>query len=261
MKRIVLYIAIAIGSLQLVNCANDSNEMNSSAPAPSNPGSGGGGGSTDGKGGSLAVFALKGNYLYTVDERQLHVFHISDPANPIKVNDVNVGFDIETLYSLDNLLFMGARSGMYIYDIQNPENPLFLSQSTHFTACDPVVANQTHAFVTLHSSSFCGNNINTLMVYDIANLQDPQLIHQRNLTAPKGLTLYGDYLVVCDDELKIFDVSNPQEPTLERAFNRVYTDVVIYNDILYAFGPNHISQYKWQEGNFLSMEQISQLNY
>lgn len=256
MKKLVPYIGFICLLLGLNSCANDSSssDVNSSPPTTSP-------GPNDGKGGSLAVFALKNNYLYTVDNRSLHVFHISDPTNPIKVNDVTIGFDIETLFSLDNLLFMGAQSGMYIYDITNPENPTFLSESTHFTACDPVVANQTHAFVTLHSSSACGNNINRLMVYDIADLQYPELIHERNLVRPKGLALYEDYLIVCDDELKIFDITNPAEPTLIRAFNRDYTDVVIYQDKMYAFGPRQISQYTWSGEDFEELELISTLSY
>lgn len=255
MKKYLFYFILIIGCLQLTNCANDEagSNPNTGDPSTGNP--------SDGKGGSLAVFALKGNYLYTVDYRSLHVFQISDPGNPIKVNDVQIGFDIETLFSLDNLLFMGAQSGMYIFDISNPENPVKMSESRHFTACDPVVANETHAFVTLHSNTNCGGNLNRLMVYDIADVQNPVLVHERNLVAPKGLALHDNYLVVCDDELKIFNVTDPVEPVLLKAFNKSYTDVVIYNDILFAFGSRQISQFKWQGNDFTTLEEISTLNY
>jgi len=245
-------------SIVAISCSSDGNEGSVGNPT-TNPGNGGG--SSDGKGGSLAVFALKGNYLYTVDNSTLHVFQITDPSNPVKVNSKSIGFNIETLFSLNDLLFIGSSSGMYIYNIENPENPTFMSESQHFTACDPVVANNTHAFVTLHSNTFCGNNTNALLVYDIASLYNPVLIHQRTLVSPKGLALFDDYLVVCDDELKIFDISNPAQPVLVRSFNRSYKDVVIYNNILYAFGEQQISQYTWQPEDFTSLEQISQLNY
>ncbi|HUH25344.1 MAG TPA: hypothetical protein VLY87_01840 [Flavobacterium sp.] len=257
MKKILYFTAIALCCLQLTNCANDETGSNETT----NPGDPSTGNPNDGKGGSLAVFAMKGNYLYTVDYKSLHVFQIANPSNPIKVNDVQIGFDIETLYSLDNYLFMGAQSGMYIYDITNPENPIKMSESRHFTACDPVVANQTHAFVTLHSNTACGGNINRLMVYDIADVKNPQLVHERNLVGPKGLALHDNYLIVCDDELKIFDVSNPAEPTLLGSINKKYTDVVIYNNILFAFGSNQISQYKWKNNDLNTLEEISSLNY
>jgi len=250
MKKTYYFIVIILCTLFTINCSNDStSDSNSGTPSP------------DGKGGSLATFALKGNYLYTVDYQKLNIFSIQNPENPVKVNQTNIGFNIETLYSLDNFLFIGSRNGMYIYDITNPENPLFLSESQHFTACDPVVANETHAFVTLHSNTGCGNNLNTLMVYDIANPAYPILIHQRNLTYPRGLAIHDNYLIICDDELKIFDVTNPTEPTLVLSKNYNFKDVVIYNDILFAFGENEIVQFKWTNNDFLTLDEISNLNY
>jgi hypothetical protein len=126
----------------------------------------------------LAIFALKGNYLYTVDDTSLNVFSLIETNNPVKVNDLLVGFAIETLYIYGENLYMGSQNGMYIYSLENPENPQFLSNAQHVTACDPVVANNTHAFVTLHSSNFCGNNTNLLQVYETSSLTDPILIHQ-----------------------------------------------------------------------------------
>lgn len=251
MKKITYTLICILFVFVTISCSSDNTEsQDSSAPSPS-----------DGKGGSLATFALKGNYLYTVDYQNLNIFSIQNKENPVKVNQKNVGFNIETLYSLDNYLFIGSRNGMFIYDISNPENPNLLSEAQHFTACDPVVANQTHAFVTLHSNTNCGNNLNTLMVYDIADPKNPVLIHQRNLSYPRGLALHDNYLIVCDDELKIFDISNPAEPILAKSLNTNYKDVLVYNDILFAFGEKIVTQYKWTANDFLSLEQISSLNY
>ncbi len=249
MKKFLKFSYVLTACFLLTFCASD----NSDSGSPSAEGLG--------KGGSMAVFAIKGNYLYTVDNQKLHVFQISNTTDPVKVNDVIIGRDIETIYSLDNLMFMGSRNGMFIYDVSNPENPKYLSDAQHFTACDPVVANNTHAYVTLHSNTGCGNNLNTLMVYDIADVEKPQLIHQRNLTYPRGLALHENYLIICDDELKIFDTTNPQEPVLVHSVNHKFKDVVIYNDILYAFGEQKFTQFKWNNDNFLTLTPISDITY
>lgn len=251
MKKITLTLMCIFFVLLTISCSSDNSGNQES----------GGSSQSDGKGGSLATFALKGNYLYTVDYQKLNVFNIQNKENPVKVNQKDVGFNIETLYSLDNYLFIGSRNGMFIYDVTNPENPNLLSEAQHFTACDPVVANQTHAFVTLHSNTNCGNNLNTLMVYDIADPRNPELIHQRNLTFPRGLALHDHYLIVCDDELKIFDITNPAEPILAKSFNTNFKDVVVYNDVLFAFGDKSVSQYKWTGNDFLTLEQISSFSY
>lgn len=251
MKKISYTLLCIFFVLVIISCSSDnSGSQDSGVPSQS-----------DGKGGSLATFALKGNYLYTVDYQKLNVFSIQNKENPVKVNQKDVDFNIETLYSLDNYLFIGSRNGMFIYDITNPENPNLLSEARHFTACDPVVANQTHAFVTLHSNTNCGNNLNTLMVYDIADPRNPILIHQRNLSFPRGLALHENYLIVCDDELKIFDTTDPAEPILAKSFNTNFKDVVVYNDVLFAFGEKSVSQYKWTGNDFLTLEQISSIGY
>ena len=197
-----------------------------------------------GQGGSLAKFIIKGDYLYAVDYSYLNVFNISDQTNPVKVNEVYIGFDIETLFGYKDYLYIGSQLGMYIYEITDPEMPNYLSDVQHFTACDPVVANDTHAFVTLHSNEFCGNDVNILEIYDVTNTQNPVWVSTRELTQPKGLGLYGDYLFVCDDEIKVFDVSDPKRSNFVTSINKEAFDVIIHNDLLIAIAEDGLYQYQ-----------------
>jgi hypothetical protein len=48
------------------------------------------GASNDGTGGSLAIFALKGNYLYTVDNQNLNVFSLTNQEQLVKGNAIAV---------------------------------------------------------------------------------------------------------------------------------------------------------------------------
>ncbi|MDO4782284.1 MAG: hypothetical protein Q4A09_03590 [Capnocytophaga felis] len=244
MKKIISFLLIAV---MLIACSKDSgNDISKSS---------------DSVGGSLATFALVGDYLYVVDSGRLNVFSVQNPANPSKVNTVYLGFDIETLFSLNEFLFIGSRSGMFIYSIAKPESPEKLSEYRHFNACDPVVANTSHAFVTLHSNSFCGNNVNVLQVYDIGDLKRPVKIHERNLTQPKGLALSGNYLVVCDDDLKFFNIADPTNPTLVHSENKSFKDLIFYKDKLFAFGEREITQYGWTKEDFTDLYVISTIRY
>ncbi|MBQ4804214.1 hypothetical protein J8L88_15225 [Aquimarina sp. MMG015] len=198
----------------------------------------------DGIGGSLATFTLKGDYLYTVDNTDLTVFNITDIKDPVQVNTIPIGFNIETLFSYKDYLYIGSRNGMFIYGLTNPEFPEKLSQVEHFTACDPVIANDTHAFVTLHSDTFCGNNLNVLQIYDVTTITEPILINSRNLTFPRGLGLYNNFLIVCDDEIKIFDVSDPSESNLVTSINNNAFDVIISGNLLIAIGETGLYQYR-----------------
>lgn len=241
------YLKFLILFLVLIGCSDDGN--NDSSP------------STDGQGGSLAIFALKNDYLYTVDNQNLNVFSLIDSNQPTKVNTVNVGFNIETLFSNDQYLYIGSRNGMFIYSIENPENPMYLSSAQHFTSCDPVIANETHAFVSLHSNTNCGNNINVLQVYDIADQANPILIHQRNLTHPKGIGLYHNFLVVCDDDLKIFDIQNPNEPILVKAINKNCFDVIIHGNDLFAIGNQSLSRFTLDQNDITNVVLKSEITF
>lgn len=218
--------------LSIFGCESDSTNSESQLPT------------SDGQGGSLARFTLKGDYLYTVDDFDLNVFNVANTDDPIKVNSVAIGFDIETLFGYKDYLYIGSQNGMFIYSLDNPEFPQQLSSVQHFTACDPVIANDTHAFVTLHSETFCGGDINVLEVYDVSDVTNPILLNSRNLSYPKGLGLYGDYLFVCDDEIKVFDVSNPEASKLVTSLNRSAFDVIIRNDLLIAIGESGLYQYR-----------------
>lgn len=215
----------------------------------------------DGQGGSLAIFALKGNYLYAVDNSKLNVFSLLNPSIPVSVNEIEIGFNIETLFSYDQYLFVGSRNGMFIYSLENPENPVQLSSVQHFTSCDPVVANATHSFVTLHSGTFCGNNLNVLQVYNTTDINNPVLVHSRNLTSPKGIALYNNYLFVCDDVIKIFNIENPSEPILVTTINQNCFDLIIKDNSLFAIGKNGLYRYQLNPNLIIDIQFKSQVLY
>lgn len=239
--RKIIYLIIVICCF---NCDSDNSSLSSDT----------------GQGGSLAQFTIVGNYLYTVDQFSLNVFSLSNPESPVQVNTVQIGFDIETLVDFGGNLYIGSQTGMFIYDLVNPEEPKQLAAVSHFRGCDPVVANQTHAFVTLDGSAGCGGTLSVLEIYDTAKLEKPVLVSRRNLIAPKGLGLYGNYLFVCDDEIKVFDISNPNETVLVTAINVSAFDVIIRNNELIAIGENSLNQYQLDPNNIKNIVKLSTLS-
>lgn len=247
MKKYVILLLIGI----CFGCDSDSSDYGSASPNAT---------SEAGQGGSLARFTILNDYLYTVDNQYLNVFNISNPEQPVQVNTVEIGFDIETLFNYKQYLYIGSRNGMYIYSIANPESPEYLSDVRHFTACDPVVANDRFAFVTLHADIGCGTNINRLEIYDISDILNPVLISNRNLIKPIGLGLYHNYLFVCDDEVKIFDISDPENSLLVHSINRNAFDVIIQNNLLILIGENGLYQYSLDPNDIENINELSQLN-
>lgn len=166
--------------------------------------------------GSTARFGLQQNRMYTVSHDDLKVFNITKADAPAYVNKVDlVQGNIETIFPYKNNLFIGAQGGMFIYSASNPDQPSLLGQFTHVRSCDPVVADDTHAYVTLSGGTMCGGFNNQLDVVDIKNIFTPKLLKTYPLKSPKGLSKDGNTLLICDgtDGLKIFDVTNPSNVT------------------------------------------------
>lgn len=155
---------------------------------------------------SLNKFAIIGNNLYAGNDLWLNVFDLTNPAQPVAINQISTPTVVETVFPYQNYLLIGSSTGLYIYDLTNPQLPGFISSYVHFTACDPVVAANNVAFVTLRSG--CGQTLNELHVLDISNINSPVLLNTYPMTHPGGLFLDGNLLFVADDSggLKIYDI-------------------------------------------------------
>ncbi len=173
-------------------------------------GSASGGGAPVGTGGSMARFAIVDNNLYVLDGNDMYVYDITDPSNPVEINKVAMDFAVETIFPHEGQLFIGGSEGMYIYDNSDPTNPRFLSKFEHAIACDPVVVDGNHAYVTLRSGGPCDRAINQLDVVDISDIKNPTLVKNYQMHNPHGLSVQNDVLYLCDGNqgLKVFDVAN-----------------------------------------------------
>lgn len=208
-----------------------------------------------GTGGSMARFAIVDNYLYTVDNSDLHVFDISNSDDPTFLNSTTVDFHVETIYPFGNKLFIGSNDGMFIYSLNgSPENPVKTGQFTHARSCDPVISDGEFAYITLHSGSSCLGYNNELDIVRLNMLVDASLVQIYNLTSPRGLSKDGNLLFVCDgsDGLKVFDASNVlnikllQQLPIGDAYDVIASDnvaLVVTTDALYQFDysdPTHL---------------------
>ncbi|MBO6524198.1 MAG: hypothetical protein JJ971_10265 [Balneolaceae bacterium] len=204
-----------------------------------------------GKGGSMARFAVSGDYLYAVDDRSLITVDISSPT-PLIGNKDNIGWRIETIFPYQNHLFIGSQSAMYIYSIETPSSPAEISVYSHLTACDPVVVQGEYAFVTLREGDICPRGENRLEVIDIGNIGNPQEVASYTMKSPYGLGIDGDHLFVSEGEsgLKVMDASDPLDIKMIRSITDIKTfDVIPFNNVLMVTGNSGIVQYDYSDIN------------
>jgi hypothetical protein len=213
--------------------------------------------------GSMARFMLNGQYLYLIAlPWQLKTVDVTTPSQLIVKDSVDVPRNMETLYRLGNKLFIGTTTGMLICDINVPEKPVQISSYDHLTACDPVIADEKYAYVTLRTGNRCANGSNLLEVIDISSITNPYLVKSYPMFNPHGLGMDGDLLFICDGDagLKVYDKSDPlqilnNQVAHYKDFNTF--DVIPLNNILMLIGENGIYQYDYSDPK--NIKQISHL--
>jgi hypothetical protein len=201
--------------------------------------------------GSTARFSIINNFLYTVGTYSMTTFDISNTRVPAFASTVQISGPVETIYPLKNRLFVGTNNGMYMFDVQSaPSTPSLIGQFTHIVACDPVIADDNYAYVTLNDSSFCRGAVNELKIIDIKDVANPVDVRTYALTHPVGLSKDGDNLFVCDGKagLKVFNAANINDLQLIKQLNdAIDYDVVAQNGIAIVVASNGIYQYDYSD--------------
>jgi hypothetical protein len=204
-----------------------------------------------GTGGSMARFMLNEDYLYVIAVPvRLKTVDITTPSDMAVIDSVDVPRSMETLFRLENNLFVGTTTGMLIFDLADPKKPAQISSYDHITACDPVVVDGQYAYVTLRTGNTCNNGQNLLEVIDISSIANPYLVKSYPMFNPHGLGTDGDLLFVCDGAagLKIYNKSDPMSIITNQVahypdFNTY--DVIPMNGILILVGEGGIYQYDY----------------
>ncbi len=211
-------------------------------------------------GGSMARFSILNNHLYTVTTADLNVFSITDPLNPVFSRAVPIGWNIETIYPFRDRLFIGSTSGMFIFSVADPNIPVQIGRFEHARSCDPVVADDVNAFITLRSGTECEGFSNQLDIVNVQNPATPAFVKTYSMSNPHGLSKDGDRLLICDGKagLKIYDASNVQDLRLLNTVTDIETyDVIAWKGIALVVAKGGLYQYDYT--NPLAVKLLSKM--
>jgi hypothetical protein len=174
------------------------------------------GGNTVASVGSTARFAISNNRLYALGKNDVTVVDIADPKNMAIMTRQQLNQELETIFPFGDALFIGTTTGVYGYNISNPNlltNPRFIN---HLRACDPVVANDKNMYLTLRSGTACNTQINMLQhyTYTLPSSNDVQMqyVNQQTMVSPRGLALANNNLFVCDAGIKVYTLGSNGAP-------------------------------------------------
>jgi hypothetical protein len=194
----------------------------------------------------MSRFAIVNNSLYTLNSPFVKQYDISKAAEIRPINEGMIEWDNgETIFVRDTLLYVGSQSGMHILELKNLR---ILSSVSHFLSCDPVVAFDTFAYVTLSSGTTCSRGISALQIYSVKNPLDPKLVKGYSMYNPRGLAIRDSLLFVCDDGLKIFYAKHPVDslPRLKHEKGLDGYDVILRDTTVLLIGDNGFYQYSYR---------------
>lgn len=206
-----------------------------------------------GTAGSEAVMTLVGNYLYAIPEQHsLGLINIADSTNPTAAPASPIylaGYDLETVFPIQDKLLLGSKEGVYVYSLSNPAQPVKVSEFTHGTACDPVIANSKYAYLTMHAGTDCGGAANELDILDAADISNATLVKTYPMTSPSGLCLDGTLLFVCDASVvKVYDASNPDDLQLLSTVNVNHpNDIIAGNHVMLVVGTDGLYEFDYTD--------------
>jgi hypothetical protein len=209
-------------------------------------------GSGVGTGGSMARFGIKGNILYILGQYEIKILDITSKTSPQLKGSTSAIWGSETMFLTDKYMFIGTTTGMMIFDISIPLSPQQKNFFTHARSCDPVIVDDTLAYITLRTGTACGGASNVLSVVNIKNIDSPKLVMTYSLTSPHGLGKDGDLLFICDGNagLKIFDAADPKTITshLIKTYSGINAyDVIPVDGILILIGDDGLYQYDYSD--------------
>jgi hypothetical protein len=219
-------------------------------------------GNSTGIGGSMARFTITGDHLYMLDGGYIRTADISIAAAPESVSEQYLNWDIETIFPYEDKLFIGARSGMHIFDLSTPESPVLITTYAHVNSCDPVVVSGDYAYVTLRSGTACSGFTNQLEVLNISDITQPNLLKIYPMHNPHGLGIDNDVLFVCDGDagLKIYNAQDKYriDKNMIKHYKDIHAyDAIPFNDVLMLIGKDGIVQYDYS--NLSAIKKLSHL--
>jgi len=221
---------------------------------------GSGGNTGTGINGSMSRFSIYNDHLYSVINNYLNIFDLSSTIPTKSGDNFYIGRNVETIFSYEDNMFMGTPTGMLIYSVKDPVKPVFQSSLTHVYGCDPVVVENDMAYVTVHSGNLCGQSSNELFVVDVSDVKNPKQLVSYTMTNPKGLGIDQGKLFLCDDGLKIYNVTDPQtimSNQLAHYSGMDGYDVIPQNKILMMIASDGLYQYDYSD--MKNIRQISKI--
>lgn len=179
---------------------------------------------------------VSGDYAY-ITEQGLSVIDITDPAHPVKIS--HIGSD--TTYYIDIYVHEGyayiteADRGLNVYNVQDPENPVFVNNMYNGKWVWDVWGKDNLIFLPMDNPEWI--HLRVLDISDPENITEVGGL-QDIPTDWEQLYVYGDYVfwTTTYSGVRVVDISDPSDPTIisSMATSGPCYDVMIQDTFAYV---------------------------
>jgi len=186
----------------------------------------------------------------------LTILDVSNPLDSFVIGEYQGAYYNDIVVN-DNLAYVGADSGLLVFDVSDPENPVLLDVNNGGGGIDRLLLKDNLIFAL--ESTFGGFSI-----YNIENSNNTQCISNCDLMEyPLDLCIKDNYLFVADGNLhsnfynyygglRVFDISDPSIPELSATVNpdtsRFYRSIEIKDNYVFM-GSNESGIYVFDVTN------------
>jgi hypothetical protein len=173
-----------------------------------------------GTSGNASCVEISGDYAYVGATHNFTVIDISDPTNPIQVDNEDSWFAEGIAITGDYAYVPREGNGFNVFDISDPTNVSQLTYFSRYYEDGPITWND----VALAGEYVYLCSHDTLMdVLDIMDMFDPVLVASLDTPGKAWETaIAGDYAFVADgnsNELQVIDISDPTSSFIETSFD------------------------------------------
>lgn len=187
-----------------------------------------------------------GQYLYTVDSRQVRILDVANPTSPTVVATRDLygfGENKSVVTTPAGYALVGREwEGLQVLDVSTPTTPKPVGAYCADSPVWDVAVRDRIALVTL------GPELPGLDVLDLENIVQPTRLTRINLPLANSVAWSGPYACVTGQELNLFDMTDPANPVrvashtlgaelrgLQAAGNRIYVAAGDYGLAIYQF--------------------------
>jgi hypothetical protein len=193
----IIYVANGTSGLQVLEVSSDGSLSQIGSYPPSN-------------GGRTRSLIKIDNYLYMANRVEgLVVLDVYNPANPQFIYSYDTP-DKATFLTLDGTtLYLSDRNSLQIFDVSNPQAPVWLSVLPAPTEFEHIIISEGIAYIAGYYSGF--------IVADVSDPSMPTIISRRGVgKALWAVEKLGNYIFTAGEGsgLIVFDVQDPYNPQI-----------------------------------------------